>query len=151
MHPADLERLADVELCSLPVPHAPRTLLPRVLSAAQNWMLRPWYTRAWFTWPLAWQAVTICALALSAWGGLTLLSAIYGAIAGGSSTHVVASAANDVAGFVRGAAVMVEAGQDLSRTLLVPIARVVFAIVVVMSVACAVFGAALNHVIFERA
>ena len=46
---------------------------------------------------------------------------------------------------------MVEAGQDLSRTLLVPIARVVFAIVVVMSVACAVFGAALNHVIFERA
>jgi hypothetical protein len=151
MHPADLERRVDAELRSLPTPYAPRTLLPRVLSAAQNWTLRPWYARAWFTWPLAWQAVAMCALILSAWGGLTLMSVVHAAMSGGSSAEVVASAANDVAGFVRGAAVMVEAGQDLCRTLLAPIARVVFAIVVVMYIACVVFGAALNHVIFERA
>jgi hypothetical protein len=151
MHRADLERLVDAELRKLAVPQAPRTLLPRVLSAAQNWALRPWYTRAWFTWPLAWQAVAICALVLSAWGGLTLMSVVYGAMSGGSSAHVVASAANDVAGFIGRTAVIVEAGQDLCRTLLAPIARVVFAIVMVMYVACAVFGVALNHVIFERA
>jgi len=151
MHPADLERLVDAEIRSLPMPHAPRTLLPRVLSAAQNWMLRPWYARAWFTWPLAWQSVTICALVLSAWGGLTLMSVVHAAMSGGSSADVVASTVNDIARFVRGVAAMVEAGQDLSRTLLVPIARVVSAIAVVMYVACAVFGAALNHVIFERA
>lgn len=150
MQPADLDRLVDAELRRLPTPCAPRTLLPRVLSAAQNWTLRPWYTRAWFTWPLAWQAVAICGLALSAWGGLTLMSLVHAAMSGGSSAAVVASAANDVAGFVRGAAVMVEAGQDLCRTLLAPVARVVFAFVVVMYAACAVFGAALNHVIFER-
>jgi hypothetical protein len=151
MHPADLERLADVGLRSLPVPFAPRTLLPRVLSAAQGWTLRPWYTRAWFTWPLGWQAVAMCALVLSAWSGLTLTSVVYGAIAGGSSAYVAATAANDVAAFMRGSAVMVEAAQDLSRTVVIPVARVVFAIVVVMSVACAIFGAALNRVIFERA
>lgn len=151
MHPADLERLVDVEIRSLPMPRAPRTLLPRVLFAAQNWALRPWYSRAWFTWPLAWQAVAICTLVLSAWGGVTLMSVVHAAMSGGSSAHIVASAANDVAGFVRGAAVMVEAGRDLSRTLLVPLARLVSAVVVLMCVACAVFGAALNHVIFERA
>lgn len=151
MHPAELERRVDAELRSLPTPYAPPTLLPRVLSAAQNWTLRPWYTRAWFTWPLAWQAVAMFALVLSAWGGLTLMPAVHAAISGGSSAEVVASAANDVAGFVRGGVVMVEAGHDLCRTLLAPIARVVFAIVVVMYVACVVFGVALNHVIFERA
>jgi hypothetical protein len=72
-------------------------------------------------------------------------------MSGGSSAEVVTSAANDVAGFVRGAAVIVEAARDLCRALLAPIARVVFAIVVVMYVACVVFGAALNHVIVERA
>ena len=151
MHPADLERRVDAELRSLPMPRAPRTLLPRVLSAAQNWTLRPWYTREWFTWPLAWQAVAMCALVLSAWGGLTLMSVVHAAMSGGFSVEVVASAANDVVGFALGAAVMVEAGQDLCRTLLAPSARVVFAIVVAMYVACVVFGAALNHVIFERA
>jgi hypothetical protein len=151
MHSADLERLVDAELRSLPTPYAPRTLLPRVLSAAQNWTLRPWYARAWFTWPLAWQAVAMCALVLLAWGGLTLMSVVHAAMSGGSSAEVVVSAANDVAGFVRGAAVMAEAVQDLCRALLAPIARLLFAIVVVMYVACVVFGAALNHVIFERA
>jgi hypothetical protein len=93
----------------------------------------------------------MCALVLSAWGGLTLMSVVHAAMSSGSSAEVMASAANDVAGFVRGAAVMVEAVQDLCRALLAPIARVLFAIVLVMYVACVVFGAALNHVIFERA
>ncbi len=150
MHPADLERLVDVELRSLPTPYAPHTLLPRVLSAVQNWTLQPWYTRAWFTWPLAWQAVAICALALAAWGGLTLMSVVHAAMSGGSSAELAASTANDVAGYLRGAAVMIEAGQDLCRTLLAPVARIVFGILVVMYIACAVFGAALNHVILER-
>ncbi len=150
MHPADLERLVDAELRSLPAPYAPHTLLPRVLSAVQNWTLQPWYTRAWFTWPLAWQAAAVCVLAFAAWGGLTLMSVAHAALSGGSSAAVVASTANDIAGYLRGAAVMFEAGQDLGRTLLVPVARVVFAIVVVMCAACAVFGAALNHVILER-
>jgi len=150
MHPADLERLVDGELRSLPAPYAPHTLLPRVLSAVQNWTLQPWYTRACFTWPLAWQAVAVCALALAAWGSLTLMSVVHAAMSGGSSAAVVASTANDVAGYLSGAAVMIEAGQELFRTLLVPVARVVFAVVVLMCIACAVFGAALNHVILER-
>ena len=37
---------------SFRLPRAPHTLLPRVLAAVQAWAQRPWYERAWFTWPL---------------------------------------------------------------------------------------------------
>ena len=112
------------------VPICPAHTAPRVLFDAQNWARRPWYTRAWFTWPLAWQAVALCALVVSAWGGLSLMSVVHGAMSGGTSAYVVTSAANDVAGFVGRAAVILEASRELCRTLLAPIARVVFAFVV---------------------
>ena len=44
--------LVDRELRQLPSPRAPHTLLPRVLAAVEQWTRRPWYARAWFTWPL---------------------------------------------------------------------------------------------------
>ena len=62
MHPAELERLIDRELKSLPMPRAPDTLLPRVLAAVRHWADRPWYARAWFTWPMWWRVVSAAAL-----------------------------------------------------------------------------------------
>ena len=40
------------ELRRLPPPHAPATLLPRVITAVHAWSERRWYARAWLTWPL---------------------------------------------------------------------------------------------------
>ena len=53
MGPADFEHRLTRELQMLPTPRAPGTLLPRVMAAVQAWALRPWYQRAWFTWPPA--------------------------------------------------------------------------------------------------
>ena len=50
-----LERRLHRELLRLPVPRAPRTLLPRVIAAVD----RPWYARAWRTWPVAAQAASL--------------------------------------------------------------------------------------------
>jgi hypothetical protein len=44
---SDLERHIHRELSSLDPPRAPATLLMRVLAGIE----RPWYTRAWLTWP----------------------------------------------------------------------------------------------------
>jgi hypothetical protein len=63
LDPADLERLLDRELKQLPRPHAPRTLLPRVLAATIDRADSPALT-GWFTWPRAWQAGSVAAVAL---------------------------------------------------------------------------------------
>ena len=60
----DLERVAQRALERLPAPRAPHTLLPRVMAAVQQWTRRPWYARAWVTWPLGWQALSTAALVL---------------------------------------------------------------------------------------
>jgi hypothetical protein len=132
MHPVDPERFADVlgaRLRQLPLPVAPRTLLPRVMAAAQEWARRPWYARAWFTWPLAWQAASIAGLCLLG-AGLVLL------------VPSVASAAAHIA--------TVNAAVVLWRTIVRPIAPYAFAFAALMCLGCAVFGAALNHVVFGR-
>lgn len=54
------------ELGALPLPRAPRTLLPRVMAA----IARPFYTRPWLTWPALWQtasAIALVAVATATW------------------------------------------------------------------------------------
>jgi hypothetical protein len=62
MDPADLERLIDRELRSLPTPRAPRTLLPAVMAAANEAANRPWYSRTWLQWPVGWQLASAVVL-----------------------------------------------------------------------------------------
>ena len=121
----DLERRVDAELRRLPQPAAPDTLLPRVLAAVDAWARRPWYSRAWFTWPLGWQAVSIAVVALAAYA-LWL------------APSVAAPAAATTAGAV------------IWRTLFEPLLGYVVGLVVLMALACAVFGAALNFLFLER-
>jgi len=132
MRSIDPERFADVvgaRLRQLPLPAAPRTLLPRVMAAAQEWARRPWYTRAWFTWPLGWQAASIAVLCVLGAGAVLLLPS-------------VASAAARIT--------TVNAAVVLWRTLVRPVVPYAFAFAALMCAACAVFGAALNHVVFGR-
>lgn len=124
---ADLEQRVDRELRRLPAPRAPHTLLPRVLAAVEAWVNRPWYTRAWFTWPLGWQVASVALLALAVAGVWMLPPA---------PPSVV---------------VTTNAGRVLWRTIIEPFLAYAFVIVVIMCLACAAFGAALSYVFVERA
>lgn len=64
MEPVDLERLVDHALKDLPAPRAPQTLFARVMTAVEQTAMRPWYSRAWTTWPRAWQMASTAAFAV---------------------------------------------------------------------------------------
>lgn len=66
---AELEQHVDRALADLPPLTAPGTLLPRVLAAVQAWAERPWYERAWLTWPLRLQVASAALLILLVAGG----------------------------------------------------------------------------------
>lgn len=134
-------------LSQLPVLRAPDTLLPRVMAAVQAWAERPWYQRAWFTWPLGWQLATIAALvlmAVSTWEWAPTVSL------GAALQRVMPTAAVPSAETTsRLAALRVAAGilwQGLQ-----PILLYAFVIVVVMTTACLGAAMALNRAVFGRA
>ena len=122
----ELERRVHAELRRLPAPLAPATLLPRVLAAVDAWARRPWYARAWFTWPLGWQVLSIAALAAAVYGTWNL-------------PPLPASVVTTT-----------NAGGVLWRTIIEPLLGYVVGLVVLMCLACAVFGAALNYLFLER-
>jgi hypothetical protein len=122
----DLERRVDAELRRLPDPVAPATLLPRVLAAVDAWARRPWYARAWFTWPLPLRAASVAVAAAAVYGVWNLPPL---------PSSVVATTS---------------AGSVIWRTLIEPLLGYVVGLVVLMCLACAVFGAALNYLFLER-
>jgi hypothetical protein len=122
----ELERRVQKELRRLPSPLAPATLLPRVLAAVDAWANRPWYARAWFTWPLGWQGVSVVFVALALYATWTAPPMPASVVATGN------------------------AGGVIWRTLIQPLLGYVFGLVVLMGLACAVFGAALNYLFLER-
>lgn len=141
----DLEAFIHRQLKALPCPPAPDTLLPRVMSAIQRQLERPWYTRALFTWPLAGQAACLAALlavvaGLALWlplahdAGGALLSELFG-----NETQPIATAAARV-----GAAV--NAIEVIRRTLVEPLYAYVVILILTMCATGAVLGAALARV-----
>ena len=129
MTPADddLETRIDRALRRLPPPRAPQTLLPRVMAAVDAWNQRPWYTRAWFVWPLAWRIASIVPVAVLAYFLWSLPSA---------PPQVLAATS---------------AGRVLWDLMIAPLLPYFVIVVVLMGLACVLFGLALNHVLLERA
>ncbi len=144
MYHADLEALAARELRRLPVPQAPPSLLPRVLAAVHEWSTRPWYARAWFTWPLGWQFVSVMALVLILVGGSRLMPDAE-ALAGLASSKA-AGPVSEVMGVVQRAVATTTAARVVWRALLEPVAAYAFALVALMGLACAALGTMLNRV-----
>ena len=141
----DLEVFIHHQLKALPCPPAPDTLLPRVMSAIQRQLERPWYTRALFTWPLAGQAACLAAL-LAVVAGLALWLPIAHDAGGaflselfGNETQPIATAAARV-----GAAV--NAIEVIRRTLVEPLYAYVVILILTMCATGAVLGAALARV-----
>ena len=146
MNPIDLETRIDRTLRRLPAPRAPLTLLPRVLAAVQEWSQRPWYSRAWFTWPIGGQIVSAAAL---------ILVVVAGALLTTSAQAVVDQATTRLFSGVMPAAQEVEAMLNAARVVwhavVEPFAVYAFAVVVLMWLACVAFATALGHVAFRRA
>jgi hypothetical protein len=149
MHPADLEQLVHRELTQLPTPRAPRTLLPHVLAAVRQWAERPWYARAWLTWPRAWQGVSIAALVVLLAGSAVIVSSAQAAASDAASTFV-SGALGGVTGIAQRTEAAMNAARVLWRALLEPLVAYAFALAVLMCLACAACGAALTHVAFGR-
>ena len=127
---SELERVVDDELRRLPLPSAPRTLLPRVMHAVETASRRPWYLRAWFTWPLWAQGASLAAVALLSYGIWRLPLALPAA------PPSVAAAAGTA--------------RVIWEALIQPLLPYLGVVMVLMAVACVVFGAALNYVLLER-
>jgi hypothetical protein len=144
----DLERVAHRELRRLPTPRAPHTLLPRIMAAVEAAPARPWYTRAWRMWPTGWQVASVAALLLLVSGAVVLAPR-----AEAMASNVIATIQVFAGGVSEAAPVETTANtaRILWRTLLQPLATYALVVVVLMFLACAVFGTALNHVVIERA
>ena len=148
MDPADLERLIDRELRALPTPQAPRALLPRVMAAVEASRRQPWYSRAWLMWPIGWQVASIALLLGVVAGAASLLPALRSAA---TVLSFVDGMGGGVAETARDVEVATSAVRVLWRALVAPVVPYAFALVSLMCVACAVFGTALNHLVFGKA
>ncbi len=146
MNPIDLETLVDRGLRKLPPPRAPHTLLPRVLAAVQRWSERPWYARAWFTWPVGGQIVSVAALMLILVGGALLMMTAQSAF-----DQTTARLLSDVTPIAHRAEATLNAARVVWRAVIEPLTPYAFALVTLMCLACVAFGSALNHVAFRRA
>jgi hypothetical protein len=144
----DLERVAHRELHRLPAPRAPHTLLPRIMAAVAAAPPRPWYTRAWVTWPPGWRAASVAALLLLVTGAVLLAPRVEATVSNVIGTVQVFAGGVSEAAPVETTA---SSARILWRTLLEPLATYALIVVVLMFLACAVFGTALNHVVVERA
>ena len=148
MDPADLARLIDRELRALPPPRAPRALLPRIMAAVEERARRRWYTRAWLQWPVGWQLASALALIGVVATGSLLLPQLRDAV---MALTFVANVRGNVAESAREVEVATTAVRVVWRTLLAPVVPWAFALITLMCAACAVFGTALNHLVFGRA
>lgn len=150
MDPSELERRIDRDLRRLSAPTAPATFLPRVLLAARLLAARPWYQRAWLTWPGAWQAASAAALLSVIVGFGFLLPTLEGEV----MTAVFRTAGRVWQGVAeRTAGLRVGLGtlDVLWRALVQPLAGYLLALLVIMWAACAAFGVALSRVAFGEA
>ena len=147
--PVDLERLIDRELRRMPAPLAPKTLIPRVLGEIERWSRRPWYERAWMTWPVAWQAASLAACVAVVAGLLLLGPALQREIT--NTVLAVASDAHQRAGpAIDAVLTAITTVRVVWRALIEPVAPYLFALTLLISLACGLFAAALSQITSGR-
>jgi hypothetical protein len=134
-------------LTQLPALRAPGTLLPRVMAAVQAWAGRPWYQRAWFTWPMGWQLATVGALVLMAvstweWAPALDVAALFARLMPAAPQPLSPQTASSLSALRVAAGVLWQGLQ--------PILVVAFVIVVAMAAACLAAAVALNRAVFGR-
>jgi hypothetical protein len=140
MNPIDLEQIVDAELKRLPLPKAPRTLLPRVLAAtAAQPQARP--ARGWVAWPRAGQFAggLVAALVLiGTWKLMAFIRPLVGELlsnTGLEGASTLTRNADDAATVVR----------VLWEVLLEPVATYVTVLAISFALACAALWTAVER------
>jgi hypothetical protein len=148
MDPQELESLIDRQLRRLPEPRAPRSLLPRVMAAVAE-ARRPWYARAWRTWPIGLQIAS----ALACFVAIAAMSLALPAV----QTWLVADSSPLWADLVPRAGRIVAHTEDVGRAaevvwraLIAPVATAALVPVLMMCAASLAFGVALSRLAFMR-
>ncbi|MNC85382.1 hypothetical protein D3C83_09780 [compost metagenome] len=109
---------------------------------------QPWYSRAWRTWPLGWQAAALVLLLAALGGAAAAAPAVQAAL---DAVPLVSSVRAEVADTARSVETTTTALRVLWRTLVAPVVPYAFGLVTLMCAACALFGTALNHLVFGKA
>jgi hypothetical protein len=146
---ADPDDLLARKLAALPSPRAPQTLLPRVMAAAEQWSRRPWYTRAWLTWPIGLQFVSLAVLALLLVGGAVVIPIIRLELAD-AARRVAAGQLMEILEPVLRAGATLNACIVLWRALIEPLAAYAFVLAALSCLVCAAFATALSRAPFGR-
>ena len=146
---AELERHVDRALADLPPLTAPGTLLPRVLAAVQAWADRPWYQRAWLTWPAGLQVASVALLLVLVAGGALAMPLVQ-AQSVQLAAFVNARLPIDLPNLGASLRVTASALMLAWRALVQPLLLFVLPIAFIASVAGAAILTALNRVLVER-
>jgi hypothetical protein len=148
MEPRETEDIVHRALRALPPPRAPQTLLPRVMAAVADRPTLPLSgpaSRPWFAWPVAWQAASIAALVLLSTGIIWVWPAAWDLVAT-SSAGAWNVARPRVLNLVTSASAAATLGTIVWDVFLRPIVGYLMVWIVLMSVACTAFGAAIGRV-----
>jgi hypothetical protein len=147
VNPDDLEILVSREVSRLPTPRAPRTLLPRVMAAVAEMAGRPWYARAWRTWPIGWQIASAVACLLFVAGASLSLPVVQEF----AVLHTSPLAGDLTLRFGGVFARLMETSRAIEvvwRVVVEPVAGYVLIPMLVMCAASLAFGAALGRLAF---
>lgn len=157
MHNPDRDETLDTALSHLSAVRAPDTLLPRVLAATRGLASRPWYARAWGTWPVAYQraSMAICLLVLAA---LTLTVPLAGgwrmdeaSIGAGGRLEALGGTLTEVTRIARGAEAVSNTAGSLWQGVSLPILLYASAVCVLLCIVMALFSLALNRLTSGKA
>lgn len=146
----DLDHQLDHELRRLPAPTAPVSLLPRVMQAVAQAEERPWYSRAWVTWPRAVQAVS-AVLLLGVIAGLWRIAPIALAATADFWSPAVAAGADRVGPAVQLFNEVSTLTRVLWEVVIQPIAVYFFVLSIGLALACALLWNAVNRIAFGEA
>lgn len=131
----------DRALQSLPTPRAPATLLPRIMAAVEA-QAEPARGRPWFTWAPEWQIVSLAALILVVATGAILVP--HADVAFRFGLGLLGDVTPRGANGVQDAVAFASATRMLWQALFQPVLGYVVIWILLMSLACAAFGAALS-------
>lgn len=145
MSPFELDRHVHRDLRRLPEPKAPATLLPRILAARARLDARPWYRRAWVSWPLGWRvASTVASAAMIA--ALSLATAAFYPELAAWMTAAGNGAALRVGRLAPGLRETVITLDAIWQALIRPLGWYLVVPLFMMWAACAAFGVALTRI-----
>ena len=144
MEPRELEQFIDRELKALPPPAAPGSLRARVMAAVAMLDHRPWYSRAWLTWPRELQLVSVALFALLLVGSWSLAPGATGWLVD-VAAPATGQAFGRVAAAVNAAERLATLGRVLWQVILQPIALYFAVLAVFATLGSAALWAAVNR------